>query len=217
MKRSIFLWGGIGLVLALAVGAMFYGGNNRVDISGVSADLRPVDATDWTRGDAETARAELIEYSDFECPGCAAYYPVVKLLEEEFAGEIVFAYRHFPLTSIHMNATLAARAAEAAGKQGKFWEMHDELFSGQASWTGKPAREIFAGYARILGLNVERFLADMDSAEAKEKVARGEAEAVALKLSGTPTFFLNGKKLPPVRSYEEFRDIVAAELNTIAQ
>jgi protein-disulfide isomerase len=79
----------------------------------------------------------LIEYSDFQCPACGFYFPLLKKLEEEFGENIAIVYRHFPLSSVHPNAKFAAYAAEAAGKQGKFWEMHDLIFTNQSEWSDK--------------------------------------------------------------------------------
>lgn len=89
---------------------------------------------DWVQGD-RNSKVVLIEYSDFQCPACAAYFPIIKQLNEEFDGKIAFVYRHYPLVNIHPYAEPMARAAEAAGKQGKFWEMYDMIFSKQAEWS----------------------------------------------------------------------------------
>lgn len=102
--------------------------------NGEKENSMEVKVNDNVKGSRE-AKAVLIEYSDFQCPACQVYYPVVKQLTEELGNEILVVYRHFPLTTIHPNALPAAKAAEAAGKQGKFWEMHDMLFDKQSEWS----------------------------------------------------------------------------------
>ncbi|MEK7508222.1 MAG: thioredoxin domain-containing protein, partial [Patescibacteria group bacterium] len=94
-------------------------------------------ANAWMKGNP-SALVTLVEYSDFQCPACGSYYPIVKRIMAEFGDRINLTYRHFPLRRIHESADLAARASEAAGNQGKFWEMHDMLFENQARWTFIP-------------------------------------------------------------------------------
>ena len=116
----------------------------------------PVSGRDHILGSA-TATRMLLEYGDYECPFCAAAHPVVKQLLRTVGDEVTFAFRHFPLTQIHPQAELAAEAAEAAGSQGSFWEMHDVLFENQPRLADADLRR----YADRVGLDVERFDADM--------------------------------------------------------
>jgi len=164
-------------------------------------------STDWIKG-AKDARVVLIEYSDFQCPSCARYHPVIQKLLAEFGDRIRFAYRHFPLRQ-HSHADEAARAAEAAGQQGKFWEMYDLIFDGQTTWDNLPeAQETFTGYARQLGLDMNRFKSDMDSAEVRKRVEEDRRSGSRLYLEGTPTFFLNGVAIQNPQGYDEFRNII---------
>lgn len=166
--------------------------------------LRP---TDWVKG-AENAKVVLIEYSDFQCPSCAQYHPVLQKLLAEFGDRMQFAYRHFPLRQ-HSHADEAARAAEAAGKQGKFWEMHDLIFDGQAAWSNlADVQETFVGYARQLGLDLDRFNADMESAEVRKRVEMDRQSGTRQSLEGTPTFFLDGVAIQNPQGYDEFRNII---------
>lgn len=154
-------------------------------------------------------KVTLVEYSDFQCPACGAYYPIVKQLNLELAGRIQFVYRHFPLTQIHANANLAALSAEAAGKQNKFWEMHDIIFENQSKWSGeKNAKDLFVEYAQKLNLDVEKFKNDLDSDEVQEKVANDYQSGIRLGVNATPTFFLNGTKLQNPASYEIFKKLL---------
>ncbi|MDD5750011.1 MAG: thioredoxin domain-containing protein [Patescibacteria group bacterium] len=167
---------------------------------------------EWFKGNPE-AEVSLIEYSDFQCPACASYYPLLKRLAEEMGDEIKIIYRHFPLSSIHPQADLAAQASEAAGVQGYFWEMHDLLFEKQSEWSGqKNAKDIFIGYGRELGLDIELFSADIDSRAVKKIVSDDKISGNQAFVSGTPTLFLNGEKINNPRSYDQLRQLIQNEL-----
>ena len=142
----------------------------------------------------------LVEYGDYQCPACAGYYPLIKQLVETYKSDIQFQFRNFPLQQIHQNARAAARAAEAASKQGKFWEMHDLLYEQQSSWQeSTAANTIFEQYAKQLGLNVDQYKKDFASGEVNETINADFNEGTRLGVESTPTFFLQGKKLdnPP--------------------
>ncbi len=165
--------------------------------------LPPVTGEDWSRGPAD-APITLIEYSDFECPGCAGMDPLITLLEEAYGDNLRFVYRHFPL-DFHENAPIAAEAAEAAGAQGKFWEMHNMLFQRQAEWSGSAADQIMdllAGYAQELELDVEQFSRDLADHTYREKVQNSYNAATTMQLPGTPTFIVNGRLYPWDLSYQ---------------
>lgn len=133
----------------------------------------------------------LVEFSDFQCAACRTFQPIVNQLIKDHGDRIFFAYRHFPLSS-HPFAAPAARAAEAAAKQGKFWEAVDVLFANQ----GKFSDAFFSSqFAQLLQLDQSQFDKDFASAAVAERVADDEAAARALNLPGTPTFFLNGVRL----------------------
>jgi protein-disulfide isomerase len=168
--------------------------------------------TDWVKGAGE-AEATLIEYGDFQCPACATYYPMVKQLLDEYPDTLRVVYRHFPLPS-HRNAYPAAQAAEAAGRQDKFWEMHDILFERQSEWSNlSNPQDKFEEYAEELELDMEQFVTDYESEEAREKIDADLLSATQLGVNATPTFYLNGKKLAPVRSYQDFSSRVQEEID----
>lgn len=155
----------------------------------------------------------LMEYSDFQCPACRTYYPVMRELVVEYGDRITFVYRHFPLTGIHPNAELAARAAEAARKQGKFWEMHDLLFEKQNEWAQVASvATLFESYATLLGLGVEQFRTDFVSDAVKDFVRAQRVHSVRSGLSGTPSFFINGKQISNPNSAQEFKNLLNAAL-----
>ena len=168
----------------------------------------------WSRG-AENAPVVLEEYSDFQCPACAAYYPIVKQLSEEMQGTLKVVYRHFPLRSIHKNSDVATRAAEAAGEQGKFFEMHDILFERQNNWSPDINPSVlFFTYAKELNLDSEAFKAAYKSSDIKKRVERDYQSGIQRGVDSTPTFFLNGKKIEQnPRSYDEFKALLEQTRN----
>lgn len=142
------------------------------------------------------SKVNLTEYGDFECPACKAYFPLVDQIVEEYGDRVAFQFRHFPLTQIHANALIASRAAEAAGKQNKFFEFHDILYQQQDNWkTVSDPTSFFEGYATQLSLNIEQFKADLRSSEASDSINADRKVAQDLGSSSTPTFVLNGKRL----------------------
>jgi len=166
-----------------------------------------------SQGAAASSTVVLMEYSDFQCPACRSYYPVLRQIMTEFGDRITFVFRHFPLSSIHMNAEFAARAAEAAKKQGKFWEMHDLLFEKQDEWAkANDVETIFKNYAILLDISVDQFVVDWKSKEVKDFVRAQRTHATKSGLQGTPTFFLNGKQIQNPASLEAFRALVLSEL-----
>ena len=166
---------------------------------------------DWIKGDIE-AGVTLIEYGDFQCPACATYAPILERLLEETPDGFRIVFRHFPLAQIHKNALSSSKAAEAAGKQGKFWEMHDVLFETQSDWEdeGDP-KDKFLEYARQLELDEQMFSNDYDSGDISEKITNDLTSGNALQVNATPTFYLNGVKIQP-KSYEEFKSMVDTEI-----
>lgn len=154
---------------------------------------------------SKNAKAVLIEYSDFQCPACKAYFPIVKKIADSFKDKISIVYRHFPLPQ-HQNAQKASYAAEAAGNQGKFWEMHDLLFKNQNDWADKSnADALFLSYAKELKLNEEQFKKDIQSKIIRDKVYADVLSGQQAEVNSTPTFFLNGEKLENPSNLDEFK------------
>jgi len=203
--KKIFLYGGllagIGIVIGITIA---------LTAPTLTVLTTKLSDTDHTMGD-KTSGVTLIEYSDFQCPACKQYSGVVSDVVSEFESHMVFAYRYFPLRKIHKNSGISAQAAEAAGLQGKFWEMHDSLFENQEKWAGAPedqAIDIFKGYAKGLGLDENKFAIDIVSNKVIDKVGADERSAVEGKVNHTPTFFLNGKEISNPQSLEEFRKVI---------
>lgn len=143
-----------------------------------------------------TSGVTFVEYGDYECPICGAYYqPLKDALTPDILQKIHFQFRNLPLTSIHQNAYAGARAAEAAGIQGKYWEMHDKLYENQSAWTTSSSPiNLFEGYAKDLGLNVNQFKSDYSSSKVNDAIRADMAAFGKTKQQqATPTFFLDGK------------------------
>lgn len=149
----------------------------------------PVTLSDHTTGNPQ-ALIQLVEYGDFECPHCGRAYPIIKELHEAMSPDIDIIFRPFPLTKVHPHAQQAAVAAEAASRQGKFWEMHDTLFENQHRLT-KPALN---EYAEMIGLDIERFSADIVDKEIDSIVTRFFMSGLRSGVNATPYFFINGQK-----------------------
>lgn len=178
----------------------------------VAQDYFEVNESDWINGNPE-APLTLIEYGDFQCPACAAYALSTKKLAEELSEDIRFIYRHFPLVSIHKNAIPSAKAAEAAGEQGKFWEMHDILYEKQSEWEEeRNPKNKFVSYALEIGLDEEKFKQDLEDKSLEEKINNDLFSGNRLKVDSTPTFFLNGERIRPPGDYEGFRSIIEEQL-----
>ena len=144
------------------------------------------------------AKVVLIEYGDFQCPGCGVAYTQLKTIKEQYKDQIAFVFRNFPLTTLHPNALAAATAAGAAGEQGKFWEMHNLLYENQKAWESLSVTQrgdVFIGYAKQLGLNVDTFKNDMSSKAVANKIASDRAIGARVNVDSTPTLFLGNQKL----------------------
>ncbi|HEY0485389.1 MAG TPA: DsbA family protein [Mycobacteriales bacterium] len=149
---------------------------------------RPVSPSwDHIRGGPE-APAVLVEYGDYECPYCAAAYPGVEAIRAELGDRLAFVYRHFPLMHVHPHAEPAAEAAEAAGEQGAFWAMHDELFTHQRALDA----EHLVLYAAEVGADTDRFANELLGHVYAPRVAEHLRSGVESHVGGTPTFFVNG-------------------------
>ena len=148
----------------------------------------PVNENDYTQG-PDDAPVTLVEYGDYQCPHCRLVYYNIKELQARLGDRLRYVYRHLPITAIHPEATLAAEATEAAGAQGKFWEMHDQLY-------GHPEldRENILTYAEEIGLDMEQFRRDLEERTYQEKVQEDFNSGIRSGVNGTPTFFLNGER-----------------------
>jgi protein-disulfide isomerase len=146
----------------------------------------------------KNAPVTLEEYGDYQCPPCAALFPMLKTIEAQYGERLRFVFRQYPLTPTHPHALVAAQAAEAAGLQGRFWEMHDRLYENQQKWSVEvDPRPTFINYARDIGLDVDRFINDMNGQQVKARVTSDRLRGGSMGVTGTPTLFINGRMLRP--------------------
>jgi len=211
--KKFGIWTTVAIVLIAAVYGLLQIANSPQTTNTSSSKLPEITKDDPKTG-SSSAKVTLVEYSDFQCPACAAYYPMVKQLLSEYNGKIYFVYRYFPLTATHQNAMISSLAAYAANLQGKFWEMHDMLFQTQNSWASSPkARETFIGYAKKLDLDIDKFKTDLESDRGKNFINDTYSKGLAIGVNSTPTFFLNGVKIQNPRTYDDFKNLILNELN----
>lgn len=216
-KYNKFLNSPSGKIVLLTVGLFvavlayyFYATSSGASNVDVKSSAVTVSDKDYLRG-SKNAEVTIIEYADFQCPACKAYKGVVTQILGKYPDDVRFTFRHFPLISIHINALLAATYAEAAGEQGKFWEMHDALYANQEVWgEALDAEKKIQGYATTLGLNIKTLEETAKSDAVREKVVASYKEASALKLQGTPSFFVNGVKVESSNLISEVDKAVAS-------
>jgi len=186
MSWKSILWFVVGIVGVMSVSVLLlwqFGNNQAKPVLDIAADARNV------KGEGDIV---IVEFSDFQCPACAGVQEPLKKILDKYEKKVKIVYRHFPLTSIHPYAMVSAQAAEAAGKQGKFWDMHDLLYKRQADWSKAEPRQLFIEYAKEIGLDEVKFVMDLESDEVKRIVNKDLVDATKNRLNATPSFFVNG-------------------------
>jgi len=193
----------VALTVAILGGMVWISKQNKTNVDDVditkiqAASSRSGNIADHVYGKADS-KIVLIEYGDYQCPGCASAAPVIKQVVEKYKDKIAFVFRHKPLTSIHPNALAAAASAEAAGLQGKFWEMHDALYENQDTWknlSGEERTKYFLTLAKSVGVKEDLFKKDIDEGQVREKIDFDTSLASKANITGTPAIFLNGKSV----------------------
>lgn len=201
----------VGAVFVLFI-AIFYSSTHKT--SKTLDSKTAAAATQHIEGNTKST-VNLVEYGDFQCPYCEQYYPTVQTIAAQYKDKITFQFRNFPLVNSHPNAFAAARAAEAAALQGKYWEMHDTLYN-SANWSvwtvSSSPTELLNGYAKQLGLNLTQFKADYASIKVNDAINADMAAGAALNITGTPSFFLNGKQVQIGNTVEAFTKILDAAI-----
>lgn len=199
----------VGATVAIVAGGIFLSSKMGKGAKSQSVNANLLVSSDSDKIQAPQEKAVLVEFGDFECPACGTYHTLVKQLTADFKDNMSFVFRNFPLSQ-HANAKPSAYAAEAAGLQGKYWEMHNYLFENQDKWAtlGDP-KPFFDDYAKTLGLDMKKFDSDMAGSVVKAKVDKDEGDGTALAINSTPTFYLNGVKIDPPSSYDAFKKLVS--------
>lgn len=195
----------IAVVVVLFGGLLYLSSRDNIDVSNVdtskvqSAQEKSGNIADHVYG-SDAKKVILVEYGDYQCPGCGAAYDPIKTVTEKYKGQLTFVFRNYPLTTIHPNARAAASAAEAAGLMGKYWEMHDKLYESQSDWENASTSERteqFVNYAGEIGLDKAKFRTTLNEKGQviNQKINFDLALGKKNGVDGTPTFYLNGKKL----------------------
>lgn len=187
--------------LLILIGGIFFVSKSPqpTQLSADTVDQNLLMRKDSNKITSSSATVTLVEFGDFQCPACGAAHPIVKQIIGTYEGKLNFVFRNFPL-DMHQNAKVAAEAAEAAGQQGKYWEMHNKLFDTQDDWGGetpvstKDALELFVTYAKGMGLDTEKFRQSVEKNTFNDKIQQDQNDGLALGVNGTPTFFINGKQ-----------------------
>lgn len=208
----------IGIVTSLLVlGAIFFLGKNvqspKQINNEVVADKSILIPGDSYQTASSSAKVNIVEFADFQCPACKIFYPVIKQALKDYPNDLNLFYRHYPLMQ-HKFGEFSAQAAEAAGKQGKFWQMYDKLYENQDTWSlEQNPQGLFEGYAVELSLNMDQFKKDLSDSALKQKILRDISDGNKLKVNSTPTIFINGIKYPGAMSYEKLKGIIEQNLN----
>lgn len=162
----------------------------------------------------ENAELTLVEFGDYQCPSCAAYHPFVKEILNRYPNQVRFEFHHFPLISIHPNSMAASKAAEAAGEQGHYWEMHDALFEYQRQWADSPdPKPVFAAIANRIGINGTILVQTMESPVLQQRILKDVEQGDQAKIQAVPTFFIKGQQVYVKASIEDFVQVVETNLH----
>lgn len=207
-------WGVIAAVVIVLVGIFMLTGDKSSNTKSTSTSA----ASSHLEGKGSSG-VTLVEYGDYQCPYCQVYSTTVKAAVEKYKDQITFQFVNFPLTSIHQNAFAGSRAAEAAGKQNKYWEMHDILYAnndpnGSSGWVASNSpTSYFNQFATQIGLNLDQFKKDYASSAVNDTINADMAKGNKLGVEGTPSFFINGKKATINNSAEDFDKVLTAAIN----
>jgi protein-disulfide isomerase len=162
----------------------------------------------------EKAQVTLVEFGDYECPVCGVYHPLVKELLSRYPDKLRLEFHHFPLVGVHANAMIGAMAAEAAGEQGHFWEMHDSLFEHQQAWgESRNPEPVLIALATNIGLDVNKFMQSLRSPALQNRILQDVALATELHLNETPTFLIDGQRVHVKLSIDDFAQTIEAHLH----
>lgn len=221
MNKRYVLWGGfIGvIVIVVLVMVRFAGQESDVTVANSApannSDERPaileVRDDDWMKGNPD-ADVVVIKYSDFQCPACRFYASMDDRLSEELGDEVLFIYRHFPLQNFQFSR-LASTYAEAAGRQGQFWDMHDLIYINQQRWSRSgDAETMFNQFVDSLELDREQFEADLEDPGLMDRIRSDYDDGRQLGVRSVPTVFINGEAIDSPGSFDGYRSLIEAHM-----
>lgn len=192
------------IVIAILGGLIALSKKDSINVSGLDqSKIQPASAANGNIAEHvfgnQSGKTTLIEYGDYQCPVCGRAYPILKEVSDTYKDKLTFVFRNNPLTTVHPNARAGSAAAEAAGLQGKYWEMHDMLYEKQNDWSdSSPDQRVgfFVKYAQAVGVkDINKFKTDMDSKAVSDKINFDLALGKKIPVEGTPTLLLNGKNI----------------------
>lgn len=204
-------WAILAVIAVVFVGVIVFSGKK--DDGSSASKATPTNHVEGTN----TTGVKLVEYGDYQCPVCGLYYTAVKQVAATYSDKITFQFRNLPLPSLHPNAFAAARAAEAAGDQNKYWQMHDALYENQQSWSSASnPMTFFNSYAKSIGLNMTQFAKDYAGSKSNDAI---NADVAAFDKTGdekaTPTFYLNGKKVDLAKLVDSNNEPTVAKFSAV--
>ncbi|MFC5753136.1 DsbA family protein [Actinomadura rugatobispora] len=214
-RRNLTVSAAVVAAFAVVAAAFVVFAGRGEDTAGPAAgESRYVRADSHKLSTAADGKVTLVEFLDFECEACRAFYPIVEELRTTYNGKVTFVARYFPLPG-HFNAERAARAVEASAQQGRFEAMYTKMYETQSQWGEQrvPADDVFRGFAKDLGLNMTAWEKSYNAPATLNRVNKDVADGRALDVQGTPTFFLNGKKVQP-QSIDDFKKAIDAALDS---
>jgi len=220
-KITIWFIGGFVVLIigGLIVAGIYSAGSSSGSPSSafVATTAPVITAADWKEGNPN-AKVTVIEYGDFECPACAAYLPIMQQLVANYSSTVLFVFRNYPLYQEHPDAGISAQVAEAAGLQGKYWQMNNLLYEKQSEWSSispdQVVSQFFDGYAQSLGLDVNKFNADISSSTVTNKIQADVNGGTSAQIDHTPTFFVNLAQIRNPVSYADFASVLDKALGT---
>lgn len=221
MKKRVLIWSGFIVLLAIIVLVMVQMVNmdsgaleetiQQESLRTEIPDLLQPRPDDRMKGNPDAA-VVVVKYSDFQCPACRFYASFDDQLSTELEDDVLFIYRHFPLRSFPF-ARLAAQYAEAAGEQGKFWEMHDLIYINQQYWSQGGAEDVFRQFAEMLELDLDQLREDLAHPVLNDRIQSDYESGVELGVNAVPTLFINGNQVRNPNSLDAYRNLINSYLD----
>jgi protein-disulfide isomerase len=204
------------LAVAVAAGAAVFLSRQADEPSGTNA--APLATADIKSGGqsrgAADAELTLVEFGDYQCPYCAAFHPFVQEILNRYPKQVRLEFHHFPLIGIHPNAMAASKAVEAAGQQGRYWEMHDALFQYQNEWSSRPdPKPVFMAIANRIGINGTILVQAMENPQIQARIVKDVEQGDKAGVQAVPAFFINGRQVPVKLSMEDLVQVIEAHLS----
>jgi protein-disulfide isomerase len=203
------------VLVAVAAGAAVYlsrSADHPAETAGTPSRV-DIKSGGHSRGPAN-AQLTLVEFGDYQCPSCGAFHPLVKEILNRYPDKVRLEFHHFPLIDLHPNAMMAAMAAEAAGEQGRYWEMHDALFENQGVWApSRNAEAAFLTLANRIGLNLNQFMQNLRNPAIQGRILQDVTLGNNVQIRETPTFFINGQRVYVQPTIDDFVKVIEAHLN----